>query len=339
MTKPQAAPIALTVTWSNPYSARSSRIIAGLWLAVLALLAGLISTRAWSEDDPQKVLEARLARERNATELNNATLDARNEADKKAAREKLRNAQKEEDRKYNQADYKQKSMDNLASVKEIFAKAEESWKNQKYGEASQLYHSVVLATVPGAEEMVETSRGRLVELEDLAKGHLKSADDNDLKREYVKEVEELALVLKEFSLTKSYPVAQRRFITLRSRPEVAGYVELSQAEALETDDKLLEALAIYKSVAANPRYENTVPALKARRKLEELEQNEVTRTKIKTDMDAKADKEAPVLLASAKNYLLNNKPKQAMEKLQAVIDKFPNSKYAEEAKRQLAELK
>jgi TolA-binding protein len=101
----------------------------------------------------------------------------------------------------------------------------------------------------------------------------------------------------------------------------------------------MDALAIYKSVAANPRYENTVPALKARMKLEDLDKNEATRTKIKSETDAKADKEAPLLLAAAKNFLLNNKPKEAAEKLQIVIDKYPDSKYAQDAKKQLSDLK
>jgi len=315
------------------------KTVAAAAVITLTVLAGLTCVCARCEEDPAKVLEARINAARASTELNNAATNAKNTDEKKAADDKLRKARNEAQKKQDKAEYKEMIMGNLAAVKEMFAKAEESWKNQKYNEAGQLYSSVALATVAGAEDMVETSRGRLVEMEDLAKGHLKGADDNDLKREYVKEVEELGLVVKEFGLTKTRETALRRLITLKSRPEVAGYVELSTAESYETDGKLMDAVAIYKSVAANPRYENSVPALKARRKLEELEKNEATRTKMKTEADAKADKEAPVLLASAKNFLLNSKPKEAMEKLQMVIDKFPDSKYAEDAKKQLTGLK
>ena len=98
------------------------------------------------------------------------------------------------------ADYRaEEAVDNLLNVKELFARAEDSWKNKFYGDAAPIYNSVALATVPGAEAMVETARGRLVELEDLAKAHLKAADDADLKREYVKEVEELAIVNHDFA--------------------------------------------------------------------------------------------------------------------------------------------
>jgi hypothetical protein len=305
----------------------------------VALLACLISACARCEEDPQKALEARIAADRNTAAHNAAVNNARTPEEAKAAMDKQRKARNDAQKKQDLAEYKEKVLGNLAAVKELFAKAEESWKNQKYAEAGQLYNSVAMATVAGSEEMVETSRGRMVEMEDLAKGHLKAADDNDIKRDYLKELDELSLVVKEFGLTKTHDTAQRRLITLKSHPEVAGYVELSAAESLETDGKLMDALNIYKSVAANPRYENTVPALKARRKLEELDKNEATRSKIKTETDAKADKEAPLLLASAKNFLLNNKPKEAIAKLQTVVEKFPDSKYAEEAKKQLAGLK
>lgn len=308
-------------------------------IVTVVIVAGLICTRGWSEEDPQKVLEQRLAQQRAASTANAALQGARTPEERKAARDNLKKQQDALDKKQNLADFKQKTLDNLASIKEMFAKAEEAWKNQKYSEAGQLYNSVAAATVAGAEEMAETSRGRLVEMEDLAKGHLKGADDNDLKREYVKEVEELALVLKEFGLTKSHETALRRMINLKGKPEVSGYVELAQAEAYETDGKLEEALKIYKEVANNPRYENSVPGLKARRKLDELDKNEETHKKIKAAADAKADKEGPMLIARAKNFILNSKPKLAQEQLQQILDKYPDSKSAEDAKKLMADLK
>lgn len=328
--------------WSQPWDMAGAWVRALVWMSLTALLAGLWCGRAWGEDDAEKAkkeFENRLKNMRGAADLQSALDRAVSDEDKKKIREKMKDAQSKEQGKKDMADFKELVLGNLGAIKEMFAKAEESWKNQKFGEASQLYSSVCMATVPGAEAMVETSRGRIVELEDLAKTHLKTADDNDLKRDYVKEVEELSLINKEFTLTKTREVALRRLITLKTRPEVAGYVEIAQAEALETDGKLMESLAVYRSVAANPRYENSVPSLKARRKLEELDKNEATRTKIKTEMDARADKEAPNLLARAKDFLANLKPKEAAEKLQQVIDKYPNTKYAEEAKKQLAELK
>jgi hypothetical protein len=324
---------------ARPLPATEARQNLWLWVMV-ALLAALFCARArGGEEDPAKALDKTLESKRAAADLRSAAANALTPDQQKAVKDKMKSAQTAEQKKKDMAEYKEKTLDNLGAIKEMFAKAEESWKNQKFGEAGLLYNSVATATVPGAEQMVETSRGRMVEMEDLAKKHLESADDNDLKREYVKEVDELALVHKEFTLTKTHETAWRRLVTLKSRPEVAGYVEMAQAEALETDGKLMDAINLYKSIASNPRYENTIPGLKARRKLEELDKNEATAAKIKTEVDTKADKEAPVLLTNAKNFISNNMPKQAMEKLQQIVEKYPSAKCAEEAKKLLAELK
>jgi len=310
-------------------------------MILLAIMGSLlIAGRARAEDDAAaKAYDQRLKNARNSSALQNAYDNAKTDQEKSAAKKALSDAKAKDQGKKDMAEFKQKTLDNLANIKELFAKAEDNWKNKLFGDAAPLYNSVSMATVPGAEQMVETSRGRMVELEDLAKNHLKSADDNDLKRDYSKEVEELAVVNRDFTLTKSHEVAVRRLVNLKSRPEVAGVVELAQAEGYEADGKLMEAVKLYESIGNNPRYENSVPALKAKRRLEELGKNDETRTKIKTEVDAKADRECPALISSAKNFVSNNLPKQAIEKLQMVIDKYPDSKYADEAKKQLSELK
>lgn len=308
-------------------------------LAIMASLLLSTRARAGEDDKAAKEYDARLKQARNSAALQSAYDNAKTDDQKAAAKKLLSDAKAKDQAKKDMADFKQKTLDNLANIKELFAKAEDNWKNKLYGEAAPIYNSVQLATVPGAEQYVETSRGRMVELEDLAKNHLKAADDADLKREYAKEVEELSMVNREFTLTKSHEVAVRRLVNLKSRPEVSGIVELAQAEGYEADGKLMEAVKMYESIGNNPRYENTVPALKAKRRLEELAKNDETRNKIKTEVDAKADKECPALISSAKNFVANNLPKQAIEKLQIVIDKYPESKYAVEAKKQLSELK
>ncbi len=290
-------------------------------------------------EDAAKAYDQRLSDQRQKAATRNAADSANTQDARDKARAAAKHAQDKADQKKDMAEYKQKTLDNLSSIKELFAKAEDCWKNKSFGDAGALYSSVVLATVPGSEEMAETSRNRLLEMEDLAKAHLKAADDADLKREYVTEVQELNAVTKDFGLTKTYDVALRRLITLKSRPEIAGYVELAQAEAYENDSKVTEAVKLYDAIANNPRYDNTVPWLKAKRKIDELNKNEAVRTKIKEELDAKADKECPNLLQSSKNYASNNQPKQAIEKLQIILDKYGSSKYAEEAKKRMAELK
>jgi TolA-binding protein len=300
----------------------------------------LLATCVRGEDDPNaKKLDDRLKADHAAASRRSA-IDGATSSDAKAAAMKADRAARAKDQdKKDAAEAKQMNMDNLGHMKELFAKAEDLWKNKSFGDAGSIYSSVSLATVPGSEEMAETSRNRMLELEDIAKTHLKAADDADLKREYVTEVNELSAIHKDFSLTKTCEVATRRLVNLKSRPEIAGYVDLAEAETLETDNKLTEAVKKYEALANNPRYEHSVPAMKAKRKLDELNKNEATRTKIKEEADAKAEKEAPKMLLAAKNFVSNNQPKQAIEKLQMLIEKFPTSKYADEAKKQLGELK
>jgi hypothetical protein len=303
--------------------------------AILALIIAtwLFTRLASAEDDPAtQNLNNQLNAANASTALRNGTSNASGSG-KAAQMQRARDQQKKD-----QADFKEQVFNNLASVKDLFASAEAAWKDEHYGLAASLYRSVEMATVPGAETMVETARGRRIELEDLAKGHLKNVEDADLNQDYSKEIEELDLILREFKTTTANDVASQKMINLKSRAEVAGFIEYSQAESLEKDGKLMDAIKIYTSVANNARYEHSIPALKAQRRLDDLNKNEETRNKIKAELAARADKEAPVLLNTAKNFILNGKPKLALEKLQTVIDKYPDSPYAQQAKQQIEEL-
>jgi outer membrane protein assembly factor BamD (BamD/ComL family) len=44
-------------------------------------------------------------------------------------------------------------------------------------------------------------------------------------------------------------------------------------------------------------------------------------------------------MASANNFIKNNLPKQAIEKLQTLVDKYPESPQAEQARKQIEEIK
>jgi len=308
-------------------------------LASTALLCRTLPAGEGGGRQAQKEFDNRLKQQRSEAELRNAVDSARSVEERQRAQKAMNAARDAEEKKRSLAEYKEKTMLNLGSVKELFAKAEEAWKEKNFGRAGPLYSSVAGATVPGSEEMADTSRNRMLEMEDLARVKLKTADDADLKRDYTKEVDELSYILRELNMTSGREVALRRLASLKSRPDVAGLVDVAEAEGLEAEGRLLDAVAAYSAIANNPRYDNTIASLKARRRIEALGANEDTRVKLKTESDAKADREAPVLLGSAKNFMANNMPKQAVEKLQTVIDKFPDSKYAEEAKQKLSELK
>ena len=343
---PTPPPLRTAIQAENPPHEQEARELrARLLLAVLALALGAlcVSRSAFSADNPDKQADRayndRLQKERQAAEQRDRENNARTAEEKEAVRKQAQAAKDKIEKQQNLAEYKEKTINNLASIKEMDVKAEAAWKEKHYGEASAYYTSISLANVPGAEPLSEKARGRLVELEDVAKATLKAADDADLNRDYNKEVELLSTISKDFRQTKTRETALRRLLALKSKPEVAGFVELAQAEALEADGKTMEAVNLYTSIAANPRYEHSIPAIKSARRLEEMNKSDATRAKIKAEVDARAEKEAPILLASARNFVSNNMPKQAIEKLQQVVEKFPETTYAEQARKQIEDLK
>ncbi|MFH0938757.1 MAG: hypothetical protein V1899_05705 [Planctomycetota bacterium] len=311
--------------------------------ALVLMMTLALLGRAWCEGEETseekakkeaKFKDDRAAAERRVADTSKMTPEQR--ADYKETEQHRKD---KENKAKNLADYKEKTLNNLNSIKELFNKAEAAFKEKQFRTAGSFYDLIVLATVPGVEMFVETSRNRLVEMEDIAKQMLSDAVDFDLKQDFVKEVELLTTILHDFPKTKTCEVAMRKVINLKSRSEVAGYIELAQAESLEANDKLLDASNLYRSIASNPRYENSVPALKAARKLDDFNKNEGMRAKLKAEINIKADKEARPMLNLAKNYLANNKPQMAIEKLRQVIEKFPDTSYAEQAKNEIEQLK
>ena len=278
----------------------------------------------------------------NAAAANDALSAIKDAAEARTAADSAKPANKADAKKAaaaskaNFADYKAAAQENKGFIKEMFAKAEQAWKAKNYKEAGYFYQAVAQATSPGTEDMVDTAHERInVDMEKLAKDHIKASDDAGLQRDFMKQIEELSVVTKDFVITKAKEDAQRKLTSLKSRSEIAGYVDYAQAEQLLSEGKLTDGLAALNTILANPRYEHSIPALKATRKIDELNKSEETRSKVKSEFVAKADKEAPQLLTAARNYNNNNMPKSAREKLQTVLDKYPGTAYAEEAQKLL----
>jgi hypothetical protein len=315
-------------------------------VAILLIATCLLGTRAFAEGGgkeakkEERAYDERLKQEREAAERRNQQTNAAGNPDaEKALRKADKERREKEAQKQDLAEYKEKTFQNLGQIKEMMASADGAFKEKQYAKAAAFYQSVAGATVPGSETMAQSARDKLVAMEDLAKARLKAAEDADLEGNYTKEVEELGIIATEFKDTKVKEIAMRRLISLKSKPEVAAEVEYMQAESMLGEGKMLAGIEVLKSLANNPRYENSVAQFKAKRKLDELNESEDARAKVKAEYDAKVEKEAPAMLAAAKNFVSNHKPKLAIEKLQQLIEKFPDTTYAEQAKKQIEELK
>ncbi|MCZ7649414.1 MAG: hypothetical protein M5U26_29845 [Planctomycetota bacterium] len=237
--------------------------------------------------------------------------------------------------KQEMAEYREKLLQNLAYIKEMFAKGEASFQAEQYREAAAFYASVAMANVPNSEKMVEDSRKRFTEMEDFAKQHFNNAMDAHIQRDFTREVEELSIVTREFPFSNVHKEAYTRLVALKTNPKVAGLVEYAEAESTEAAGFTLKAYKQYQAIAGNSRYENTLAAVKAHRKLQDLNKNAASREQMNTELQTQADKEAPRLMNQADNFLMNNMPGQAREKLHAIIEKYPGTSYAEDAQKKL----
>jgi hypothetical protein len=240
-------------------------------------------------------------------------------------------------------EFRQKIKESLLDLKEMEKAAEECYTAKNYREAASFYQSITLASVPGADKpvdaVIEKARERLIEMEGLAQDEIRKAEDADLARNYIKAIEHLTVVLRDFPFTKAKATAESRLSAFKSRKDVSSYVEFAECEAAEASGDLAKAVKGYQNLIDNPRYEGTVPVFKAKKRIEVLKTDEATRDALKTQLQATADKEAPPILNTAKNFLMNNQPGPAKEKFQIVVDKYPGTTYAEEAQKEIEKLK
>lgn len=238
--------------------------------------------------------------------------------------------------------YREKLKESMTDLKEMEKAAEELYSAKSYREAASLYKSITMANIPNAEKhvsaVVEKARERLIEMEGLAQKEIRDAEDADLARNYIKAIDHLTVVLRDYPFTKANATAVSRLSAFKSRKDVAAYVEFAECEAAEASGDLAKAVSGYQRLLDNPRYEGTVPVFKAKKRIEVLKTDEATRDALKQQVQAVADKEAPPIINTAKNFLMNNQPGPAKEKFQMVIDKFPGTTYAEEAQKEIEKL-
>jgi hypothetical protein len=256
----------------------------------------------------------------------------------KAEKKKDKQAKNKEKKKKEEMLNDAELQENLNYIKNLHATAEAAFKEQNYRLAAQYYASVAMADVEKSDAMVQTAKQRFIEMDGMAKEHLTKAQDAQLQRNFLVAIEELSTITKQFPFSSSYETAHQTLIQYKSQPDVAGHVELAEAEELAAAGEVLAAHKRFQDIAENPRYENKVPMFKARRRLKELQEDEAMSAALTAQKQAKADLEAPVLLAKAKNYLMNDKFGLAKEQYRLVVEKFPRTPYAAEAEKALAGL-
>jgi hypothetical protein len=237
----------------------------------------------------------------------------------------------------------EKLSSNLTGIKDLCERANAAWKLEHYRIAAMLYRSVTLATVLGSDNFVDEARDRLSSLESIAKKRLDAAVDSGLHDDFAVQARQLLDIINEFPDTAVAREAERSMGLLRTQPRSAAYLDLEEAKTLRQQGRIFEAAERFDSIADSPRYRDRIdcqiPCLLARRMAQEITGNAVLRLAIASQRSTKNERESHALLASAQNLLLNKMPADAKDKLNRLLELYPDSSAAKDAKKLLDDMK
>lgn len=179
---------------------------------------------------------------------------------------------------------------------------------------------------------------RIGQIEDIARKGLMEAKNHAFAQRVEQAIRAFVLVQTDFPQSYSAMEADKELLKFTLRPDVKGQLNMAKAASLETQNKFREALALYKEVAEHPRLANTALALKAHQAFERLSKDPKAKLWISTEQMIEEDKKALVALNAAKNFLMNRMQDQARTRLREIVEKYPESRYAVEAKKLLTEI-
>lgn len=225
----------------------------------------------------------------------------------------------------------------VADVAEACKAGEAAFKAENYPAAYEyLVDVAACGRIVGAENLVEQARDLLQQMEKTAADKLEEARLKKLQDDAAGAMEVLRVLIDKFPFTKAAGDARGILDSLANDPRVAAGVELLQAEDLDNGGKYPEAVAKYRELMK--KYPDSVQALKAKLRLEVMEKDEAVVAALKEAAAKAAEADCTKWLKSARNYLANGMNDQARLLFRKVVDTYPDSDYAAEARKALAEL-
>ena len=231
---------------------------------------------------------------------------------------------------------KQAQATSLAEVKRLLKKGEEKMKNGDYSAAQSFFRAIESCQIPGASKYTSKAKAHILEIEELARKKLNDAEVKHLLREYVAEAAVLEQVLNDFAHTKAARKAKSKLSLLSREPKAASTIAFAKAKAEEDAENYGEAVRLYREIMKN--WPGQIAALKAEYAIGRLTSDPEIAALLREHAEFEASKVCPGWLNIAHNYRMNEDKDRAREYLQRVLDKFPGTTYAEEAKKKLAEL-
>jgi hypothetical protein len=224
-----------------------------------------------------------------------------------------------------------------AAIGEAFKAGEAAFKAENYPVAFEFFVDVAAcAQVQGAANFVDQARGRLLEMERMAADKLDEAKLKKLQADGPGALGIVRLLLEKFYFTRSADEGRNLMMGLAADPRVAAAVAMLAAEDLDSAGKYYDAAARYQALMK--KYPDSVQALKAKLRLEAMSKDEAIAAALKEGAGKAAEVECPKLLAAARNFLANGLPDRARPLFQKVVEGYPETEYAKEAKQALDEL-
>jgi outer membrane protein assembly factor BamD (BamD/ComL family)/dienelactone hydrolase len=217
------------------------------------------------------------------------------------------------------------------------AKAAE--KAGKMGEAYTLYTAT--AKMNGGQEAADLAR----QIEDAAQKKLDDAQAAIAAKKYPDAVKTLVPMEKLYA---GSPFAQRAtdlIQQVRTDPAIKAEIDQAkidatadavqaQAQAAEKSKEFARALALYETYVA--QYPKATRFAEVKARYDQLKSNPAIQASAKTQA---AERECKSWLSTADNYITNNMAEKAKPYLQKLIDKYPDTPWAPEARKRLSAIK
>ncbi|MEN8148495.1 MAG: tetratricopeptide repeat protein [Planctomycetota bacterium] len=227
-------------------------------------------------------------------------------------------------------------------LKKILADADAAKKKGDLKKASKLYGEVIEANKLSA--LADQAQKNLDEIDSVAKGELEEAlakvDEDPLAAMIA-----LEAVIENYAGTETAREARKKLSELKKRKDVKKLLgklkkekeataKIADAEELVEAGEYTRAIAALKSIAR--KYRGTKAAETATARVAELEGDPEIAKKIEA---AEAEKFSERCLRMGRNYATNGMTDKAKAEFRKVIDKYPGTPWAEEAKKEIEKLK
>jgi predicted esterase/outer membrane protein assembly factor BamD (BamD/ComL family) len=227
----------------------------------------------------------------------------------------------------------------LVAVKAAMAAAISAEKSGNLGQAYVLYRSV--ADNPDADTDTDKAKASAQSISDGAQKVLDDAEADLSAKKYSEAFMSLAAGKTKYAGCEWGDKINARYEQLQKDPDIHGQMEQARidtaADKAEAEAMAAETAHNYKQAINDYQaYVNSYPKShridQVRDHLAELQADK----KIQAAITAKqADSDCQSWLSMAQNYIDSGSPQSARPYLQRVIDKYPNTKYADTAKKEL----